>query len=121
MNFARIKLACAPSGLEEVSITTHTDHRSGKPIISSIRLCELSHLVYDYTADNSVIYPKSKLIDIPAESLSIEDIIGYGSQTFLRDLIKTASWEINRCRIYDSKLIFSNIFFGTQIGCIRPV
>ena len=121
MNVARIKLARTPSGLEEVSITTHTARCSGIPIISSIRLCELSHLVYDYIADNSVIYPKSKLIDILTESLSIEDVIGDGSQTFLRDLIKTASWEINRCRIYDSKLIFSNIFFGTQIGCIRPV
>ena len=29
MNVARIKLARTPSGLEEVSITTHTDRHSG--------------------------------------------------------------------------------------------
>lgn len=58
------------------------------PVISSIKLRESSRMVYDHIADNSVVYPKSKFIDILAKSLPLENIILKDSQTVLRELIR---------------------------------
>lgn len=64
---------------------------TGLPVVSSIKLRESSHMVYDYIADNSVVYPKSELIDILSDSMPLEDIILKDSQTVLRELIQCST------------------------------
>lgn len=57
------------------------------PFGGKIELRGTSQMVYDYIADHSEVYPAIQLIQPLEESLTYKDIIGHGSQSFLREMI----------------------------------
>lgn len=60
------------------------------PFNGKIELRGTSQMVYDYIADNSVVYPEYQLIPLLSDSLTPEDILGYGRQTTLQKALKAA-------------------------------
>lgn len=61
------------------------------PFGGKIELRGTSQMVYDYIADHSEVYPEIQLIQPLYESLTYKDIIGHGSQSFLREMIAIAA------------------------------
>lgn len=61
------------------------------PFNGKIELRGSSQMVYDYIADNAEVYPDYKLIPLLSESLTIEDILGYGRQTTLQKALQAAN------------------------------
>lgn len=60
------------------------------PFVGKIELRGTSQMVYDYIADNSELYPDIQLISVISE-FTYNDIRGYGSQTFIREMIALAN------------------------------
>lgn len=61
------------------------------PFGGKIELRGTSQMVYDYIADHSEVYPEIQLTPPLYESLTYKDIIGHGSQSFLREMIAIAA------------------------------
>ena len=63
------------------------------PFNGKIELRGTSQMVYDYIADNAVVYPEYQLIPLLSDTLTPGDILGYGRQTTLQKVLKFANNE----------------------------
>lgn len=61
------------------------------PFNGKIELRGSSKMVYNYIADNAEVYPDYQLSSPLSNSLSPEDILGYGRQTTLQKILKATN------------------------------
>ncbi len=58
------------------------------PFGSKIELRGTSQMVYDFIADNSVVFPKIQLLPLLDCLITYDDLMKHGSQTYIREKIK---------------------------------